>query len=151
MNLLYLAHTCPYPPNQGDRIRCFHILTHLAKRHHVTLICPILTHDHLNCQKHLRAYSDHILSVKINPLLSYLHCVNNLLTKKPLSPAFFHSKRLKRIVKDISPDLILVDCSTMAHYVLDLPYPKILDFVDIDSQKWEMFSSMVFLAPCSTS
>jgi sugar transferase (PEP-CTERM/EpsH1 system associated) len=30
----------------------------------------------------------------------------------------------------------------MAQYVINLPYPKIVDFVDIDSQKWQYFSSM---------
>jgi sugar transferase (PEP-CTERM/EpsH1 system associated) len=30
----------------------------------------------------------------------------------------------------------------MAQYVLNMPYPKILDFVDIDSQKWGQYSSM---------
>jgi polysaccharide biosynthesis protein PslH len=143
MNLLYLAHTCPYPPNKGDRIRCFHILAHLAKRHHVTLVYPTVNHDHLNCEKYLRACCDDIFPIKINPWLSYVYCANNLLSKKPLSPAFFYSKRLKRVIEQISPDLILVDCSTMAQYVIDLPHPKILDFVDIDSQKWQLFSSMV--------
>jgi sugar transferase (PEP-CTERM/EpsH1 system associated) len=49
---------------------------------------------------------------------------------------------LKRIIKQFSPDLTLVDCSTMAPYALNIPCPKILDFVDIDSQKWNYFSSM---------
>jgi polysaccharide biosynthesis protein PslH len=60
----------------------------------------------------------------------------------PLSVSFFYSKLMKRTMQRLSPDIILVDCSTMAPYALDLPCPKILDFVDIDSQKWKCFASM---------
>jgi polysaccharide biosynthesis protein PslH len=38
--------------------------------------------------------------------------------------------------------MILVDCSTMAQYAINMPCKKILDFVDNDSQKWYHFSSM---------
>lgn len=49
---------------------------------------------------------------------------------------------IKRTIQKLSPDIVLADCSTMASYALDLTCPKILDFVDIDSQKWKCFASM---------
>jgi sugar transferase (PEP-CTERM/EpsH1 system associated) len=49
---------------------------------------------------------------------------------------------MAKILPSIRPDLVLADCSTMAQYALEMSYPKILDFVDIDSQKWQHFSSM---------
>lgn len=36
-NLLYLAHRLPYPPDKGDKLRSFHLLRHLAKKHRVFL------------------------------------------------------------------------------------------------------------------
>ena len=33
--LLYLVHRMPYPPNKGDKVRSYHLLKHLAKRHQV--------------------------------------------------------------------------------------------------------------------
>ncbi|HVI98534.1 MAG TPA: TIGR03087 family PEP-CTERM/XrtA system glycosyltransferase [Sphingomonas sp.] len=38
MELLFLAHRVPYPPNRGDKIRSFHLLKHLARRARVHLL-----------------------------------------------------------------------------------------------------------------
>jgi len=37
MRILFLAHRIPFPPNKGDKIRAFHVLEHLARRHTVHL------------------------------------------------------------------------------------------------------------------
>ena len=37
MNLLYLCHRIPYPPNKGDKIRSFHQVRGLSERHAVHL------------------------------------------------------------------------------------------------------------------
>ena len=36
-NILYLVHRLPYPPNKGDKVRSYHLLRHLQKRHRVFL------------------------------------------------------------------------------------------------------------------
>src|SRR5258707_4986985 len=41
MNILYLAHRIPYPPNKGEKIRAFHQIQQLAKTHAVYLACLI--------------------------------------------------------------------------------------------------------------
>jgi polysaccharide biosynthesis protein PslH len=142
MKILYLTHTCPYPPNRGDRIRCYHILKHLSKNHKLTLVYPVFDTEHHACQDHLRQYAESVIPVKYNRLISYLFCVNSIFSKQPLSISFFYSRRFAKIVRKLSPEVILADCSTMAQYTLNLSYPKILDFVDVDSQKWCDFSSM---------
>src|SRR5436190_1525315 len=38
MKILYLAHRIPYPPNKGDKIRSFHELKHLSRRHEIHLV-----------------------------------------------------------------------------------------------------------------
>src|SRR3546814_16365230 len=38
MELLFLAHRVPYPPDRGDKIRSFHLLKHLAARAKVHLV-----------------------------------------------------------------------------------------------------------------
>ena len=37
MNLLYLVHRLPYPPNKGDKVRSYHLLKHLAAEHQIFL------------------------------------------------------------------------------------------------------------------
>ena len=41
MNLLFLVHRIPYPPNKGDKIRSFHELRYLAARHRVHVGCLV--------------------------------------------------------------------------------------------------------------
>ena len=37
MDLLYLVHRMPYPPNKGDKVRSYHLLKHLVSQHRVFL------------------------------------------------------------------------------------------------------------------
>jgi sugar transferase (PEP-CTERM/EpsH1 system associated) len=62
-------------------------------------------------------------------------------TATPSSMGYFYSPRLARKIRDLRArqpfDLIFVHCSSVAQYVEDdLDTPKILDFGDMDSQKW---------------
>jgi sugar transferase (PEP-CTERM/EpsH1 system associated) len=142
MRILYLTHGCPYPPNRGDRIRCYHILTHLAKKHEMTLVYPVFDEEHGECQEHLRRYCESVIPVRHYKILSYISCLTALFRTIPLSIAYFYSSTLAKILQPIIPDLVIADCSTMAQYAMPMAYPKILDFVDIDSQKWNHFASM---------
>ncbi len=40
MNILFVASRFPYPPLQGDRVRAYYQLRHLAQRHAITLVAP---------------------------------------------------------------------------------------------------------------
>ena len=144
MKILYLTHTCPYPPNKGDRIRCFHILSHLSRNYEITLVYPVFGAEHYKCQDALRQYCESIFPIKHNILSAYLSCFKSIFSNHSLSVSFFYSRMLKKFVQTLSPDMVLVDCSSMAPYALDMPCPKILDFVDIDSRKWSSFSTMAY-------
>jgi sugar transferase (PEP-CTERM/EpsH1 system associated) len=39
MEIVYVAHCVPWPPDKGDRIRAFHSVKHLAEHHDVHLAC----------------------------------------------------------------------------------------------------------------
>src|SRR5487761_2414819 len=39
MEILYVAHCVPWPPDKGERIRAFHSVSHLAEHHRVLLAC----------------------------------------------------------------------------------------------------------------
>ncbi|NBD35752.1 MAG: sugar transferase, partial [Chloroflexi bacterium] len=38
MHILCLTSRLPYPPNRGDRLRAFHFIEHLARKHDLTLV-----------------------------------------------------------------------------------------------------------------
>lgn len=71
--------------------------------------------------------------------------LRRLPTRDPSSMGFFHSPRLARRIRGLLGtvrfDLIVVHCSSVAPYVADVGgVPKILDFGDMDSQKWLAYS-----------
>src|SRR5215475_6667398 len=134
MKILYLTHTCPYPANRGDRIRCYHILDHLSQNHDVILVYPVFETEHFPCQEHLRRLCKSVVPIKYRPIISRLSSILAFFSTNSLSVSFYYSRALKNVIHTLSPDIALVDCSTMASYALDMPCPKILDLVDVDSQ-----------------
>jgi sugar transferase (PEP-CTERM/EpsH1 system associated) len=63
-----------------------------------------------------------------------------LFAKKPFTIRYFYSKKFKEAIQRQDFDVVLVDCSSMAQYAIDIEKPKIVDFVDIDSDKWKLYS-----------
>jgi len=66
-------------------------------------------------------------------------------TRTPFSMGYFYSTRLSSKIRDAARknafDLVFVHCSSVAQYVETLPIPhKILDFGDMDSQKWQVYA-----------
>ncbi len=142
MNILYLTHGCPYPPNKGDRIRNFHFLKHLAQRHTVTLAYPSFSAQDVAHADSLKSYCSSILTVRLSSTMAKLRCCLSLLRRQPLTNPHFYSGRLHQLIRQQSYDLVLVDCSSMAQYVRDIQRPKIIDFVDVDSDKWRLYTKM---------
>ncbi|HYY39982.1 MAG TPA: glycosyltransferase, partial [Nitrososphaera sp.] len=60
--------------------------------------------------------------------------------KIPLTVSYFYSRAIESLIDIKTVDLILVDCSSMATYVENFNIPKIIDFVDIDSDKWFQYA-----------
>lgn len=145
MNILYIAHRIPYPPNKGDKIRSFHQVRHLSKKHSVHLACLV---DELEDLQYIKALEEYCVSVDaiyrnkaINKYRSFLAFSTN----RPLSVFSFYSKRLRnRIEKRLHSekiDRIIVFSSAMAEYVKHVNnIPKIMDFVDVDSDKWQLYA-----------
>jgi sugar transferase (PEP-CTERM/EpsH1 system associated) len=145
MNILYLAHRIPYPPDKGDKIRSFHQISHLSKEHTVHLACLIDEKGDVQYVKELQRYCASVGVVYRKQLVKKLLAAHALLTNKPLSVACFYSKELqKQITRCIITekiDVIFVFSSAMAEYVWRVEHiPKMIDFVDVDSEKWRLYA-----------
>ncbi len=145
MNILYLAHRIPYPPNKGDKIRSYHQIKHLAKTHNVYLACLI-------DDPHDFQYIDELKKLCKVVETSFRSSLKQLwptglafLRGQPLSVGAFYSRELQQkihaILGSVSLDRIIVFSSPMAEYVRDVKgVPKLMDFVDMDSEKWRAYS-----------
>ena len=143
MKILYLAHRIPYPPDKGDKIRAYHQIRHLAQSHDLHLACLIDDEHDLRYVADLEKICASVDAVFRNRFVSQLRSLLALFGTSPLSVAAFLSRelhdRLARRLSSESFDLVYVYSSAMAQYVpMECALPKIMDFVDMDSEKWRV-------------
>jgi sugar transferase (PEP-CTERM/EpsH1 system associated) len=146
VNILYIAHRIPYPPNKGEKIRAFHQIRHLSKHHTVHLVCMVDDPADLTHIKTLEHYCSSVEAVYRSKSTMLLLGPLALLTSKPLSVISFYRGHLARkIAQKLETekfDRIFVSSSAMSEYVHHVSdIPKVIDFVDVDSDKWRMYAA----------
>jgi sugar transferase (PEP-CTERM/EpsH1 system associated) len=145
MNILYLTHRLPYPPNKGDKIRSFHQIQYLAREHQVHLACLVDEMDDWPQVQKLEEFCASIEAVFRTKKAAKYRTARALLTGEPLSVAAFYSRKLEKKIRTKMRkqkiDCILAFSSVMARYVRHVAnIPKIMDFVDVDSDKWRLYA-----------
>jgi sugar transferase (PEP-CTERM/EpsH1 system associated) len=152
LRILYLCHRLPYPPDKGERIRAFHQIQGLARRHHVHLLA--LADGDLAALPDLaplEALCERVEVFPLNRKAAYARAALGALRPRPLSLSFFESKelsaRLRGLVRRERFDVAMVFCSAMAPYAEIFPdVPAVLDMVDVDSAKWAQYARFAPLA-----
>jgi sugar transferase (PEP-CTERM/EpsH1 system associated) len=143
LDVLYLCHRVPYPPDKGDKIRAFHQIRALARRHRVHLLTladgpvPDLTPLQALCQR-VEVFSVHRAA-------AFVRSAFGLFSPRPLTLSFFHSAELHARVRELAAqesfDAVVVYSSSMAPYAEPFAgTPSLLDLVDVDSAKWAQYS-----------
>ena len=145
MDIIFITHRVPYPPNKGEKIRAFYFIKHLSKKHRIFLysLC-----DDINDRKHtkeLKKYCVGVYFYNIHKMSSRINALARLFTNNPITLGHFWSNRMKKDirkkVKDADIDLLFASSSSMAQYAMDIDSkPRIIDFIDMDSDKWAVFA-----------
>ena len=142
MNILYVCHRFPYPPKRGGKIRPFNMIRHLHEAGHQVTVCSLVrseaeAEEGRGIAPHCAAFHMGMVSEPVQ----WARMIVRLPSTAPSSMGYFHSTELKRKIDHLLAtqrfDLIFVHCSSVAQYVEHVKgIPKILDFGDMDSQKW---------------
>ena len=145
MKILFLSQRVPYPPNKGDKLRSFNEIKYLSRTHQISLACLTDNEADLRHAQELRAYCSSVDIVTLSPLRSRINAMLALFSAQPLTCAYFFSPDLQELVtrklREEVFDLIMVYCSSMAQYVDKVNHiPKVIDFVDVDSEKWQQYA-----------
>ena len=141
MRILYVCHRFPFPPRRGGKIRPFNMIRHLHRSHEV--VVASLARSRAEADEG-RGLGEHCTRFEVDVVRAPVQAarmVARLPTRVPSSVGYFHSAPLARRIDALLAretfDLIFVHCSSVAHYVEQArDVPKILDFGDMDSQKW---------------
>ncbi|NDP38742.1 MAG: TIGR03087 family PEP-CTERM/XrtA system glycosyltransferase [Rhodoferax sp.] len=142
MNILYLCHRFPFPPKRGGKIRPFNMIRHLSASGHQVTVCSLARSPEEAEQG--RGVSPYCASFEMGHVTERVQVARMLVrlpVPTPSSMGFFYSPELAKHVRGLLTskqwDLIFVHCSSVAQYVEHVEnIPKILDFGDMDSQKW---------------
>ena len=147
LRILFVCHRMPYPPSDGARVRAFRIIRHLARSHEVTLAAPVRSADERKGAEQLKQYCSAVITGPIPKAAAAARMVKNLATATPSSMGFFYSPQLAAKIKEAVSarpfDMVFVYCSSVAPYVKGIEGAvKVIDFVDMDSQKWLVYAKV---------
>jgi hypothetical protein len=147
MRVLFVCHRVPFPPKRGGKIRPFNVIRHLHEQgHEVTVASLARSQSELDEAEGLAQHCSQRIVELVDDRVAWPRMVAWLPTTRPSSFGYFHSRQLQRRIHAASAaggqwDLVFVHCSSVAPYVRDVPATvKILDFGDMDSQKWREYS-----------
>ena len=146
-NVLFLAHRIPYPPNKGDKIRSFHLLRHLARKHRLFVGSFV---DDADDWQHRGALEDLCAEVYLRPLpklRATARSARGFLTGEALTLPYYRDSALREWVSATMARAqirhAVVYSSSMAQYLDHERYRdcrRVLDIVDVDSEKWRQYS-----------
>lgn len=144
MRILMLAHRIPYPPHTGDKIRAYHIARYLARRHRLTLAFLVDEAADQAGIEPLRREMGDVMFAKLWKPWSVAKGLAGLASGSSLTLPYFYSRglqeRVRQRVSDADFDLIYASSSPMAQYAGGSTLPLVMDFVDVDSDKWSQYA-----------
>lgn len=149
-SILFLAHRIPYPPNKGDKIRSYHLLKYLSQKYNVYLGAFVDDKQDWQYVEHLQKYTENQLILpRKNHYNAMLNYANAFMQHKPLSNAMYQSTKMQdwvdQLIQTQKVDSVLVFSSSMAQYIQSShKIQTIVDFVDVDSLKWEQYSQQYY-------
>jgi len=144
--ILLLVHRLPFPPNKGDKIRSYNLLKFLSSRYDIHLATFIDDDYDWRYEKKVRSLCKSASIRPQNKKISTLMSLTGLATGKALSLSYYSDRKTKtwckKTIESENISKAVVFSSPMAQFI-DNGFDtlkKIIDFVDIDSDKWLQYS-----------
>ncbi len=144
MDVLYLSHCVPNPPDKGEKIRAFHELERLASEHAVHLVCFAKQRAEVKFAHELENRCASVYVEALRPSVALMKAAVRFACGGCLTTSYYFSDKMLRHVRSLPrPDATVVYSSAMAQYA-PREAPVILDMVDVDSEKWLQYSKVRF-------
>lgn len=147
MRILYICHRVPFPPKRGGKIRPFNMIRHLTERgHQVTVASLARSEKEMEEAAGLSSHCAEAIVEVVSGTAASAQMVARIPTPAPSSFGYFWSSRLARRIEAAAAkepfDLVFVHCSSVAAYAERVPARRrIIDFGDMDSQKWREYAN----------
>jgi len=141
MNILFLSHCVPFPPDKGEKIRAYHEIQSLAREHRVHLACFGRSPSEIEQLGSLKNCCESVYGEPIPRTRALVSAAIASTLGDSFVTSFYYSRTMERYVCGIlgSMDLVVVYSVAMARYV-PAGTPTFADLVDVDSEKWKRYS-----------
>lgn len=142
MKLLVILSRVPYPLEKGDKLRAYHLVRRLARKHEVFLFCLSDTPAAPEHIAHLKEFCRHIEVVRIARSAILLRLFTAVFSRLPFQVAYFRNRvaqrRIDRVIEEFIPDHVLCQLVRTTEYVRKYyGLPKTLDYMDTLSKGME--------------
>jgi sugar transferase (PEP-CTERM/EpsH1 system associated) len=150
MNILFVCHRIPYPPNKGDKIRSFNEIKFLSEGHNIFLATTL---DEPSDSRYLPELEKYTKKIYATYFSKKGKLIRNAFSNKPFSVANFYDRSIQEFVDETLQNndinAVICFCSSMAEYIFmskayrnkgSRPINLIMDFVDLDSDKWLQYA-----------
>lgn len=147
MEIVYIAHCVPWPPDKGDRIRAFHSISRIAEHHDVHLACLARNAREASACSDLK---DRLASLRIETLdipLSVARGFLGFARGRSFTRSFHASPALQAHVQTLLASrpiraVVLLSASMVAYVPSGVPF--LADWGDVDSEKRFQYAQFRF-------
>ena len=134
MKILVVLPRFPYPLDKGDKLRAYHQIAELSKRHEIYLFALSHTKIEHDNYDHLNTYCTAVDYVRLHWLESIWGVFKAFLTGKPLQIGYWTSRRARKAYaaweRQVQPDVVYCQMVRTIPTVEESSCRKILDFQD---------------------
>ncbi len=136
MRIFVLLSRIPYPLEKGDKLRAFHQLKVLSKKHEI-ILCALNPLSKVDKQKAFEQLQPYCRSINFIDLPAYsrvMNIMNAYFSGLPLQSGYFYNrqaaKKIKALITEYQPDYLFAQLSRTARYLMNVPIKKMLDYQD---------------------
>src|SRR5258706_7881491 len=101
MDILYLSHCVPNPPDKGEKIRAFHELNHLCKKHRVHLACFARSTAEMKDAEDLKDRCASVYAEPFSRSRALISAAVRFGLGGCLTTSFYNSPRMRRYVESL--------------------------------------------------
>ncbi len=143
MDILFLSHCGPNPPNKGEKVRAFHEISELSRSHRVHLVAFSRFESESLETYRLRDRCESVYVETRGFNEGLVRAGLGFALGRCLNLCFYDSRRMRAYIRELCSQVKMA--AVVAFSIPMVPYaphglPLILDMVDVDSFKWEDYS-----------
>ncbi len=139
MKLFVLVSRVPYPLDKGDKLRVYHQVKELSKKHQIHLCCLDDSKTTKESIEHLELFCHEVSVFQLNKLKIYINLFWSLFSTKPYQINYFYQssihRKIKKLIQSFQPDRIYSQLIRTTEYVKnEHDIIKTLDYMDAFSK-----------------